>query len=112
MLDRVFAFGSSLIFFTAWLKNRHKNKWYSDLHWQFSGIFFCWSVSSALSFVSNFASYLWIQGLVRVFVFVFGFYFLNTLYAARKLLYYPEEKDETIRKAKAFDKLFKEITDV
>lgn len=101
----------SLIFFTAWRKNRNKNRWYSDLHWQFSALCLCWSISSALSFVSNFSSYLWIQGLIRLCVFIFWFYFLNTLFAARKLLYYPEERDEAIRKAEAFDKLLKTLRD-
>jgi hypothetical protein len=105
-------FCCSLIFFTAWIKNRNTNKWYSDLLWQFSGIFVCWSVSCALSFVSNFASFLWIQGLVRTMVFVFGFYFLNTLFAARKLIYYPETKEEMLLKAQKFEELLKKLNDV
>jgi hypothetical protein len=105
-------FCCSLIFFRAWRKNRDTNKWYSDLHWQLSGIFFCWSVLSILSVVSNLYSYLWIQGMVRLFVFFFGFYFLNTLYRVRKILYNPETPDTIIEKAKKLDDLLVKIDDL
>lgn len=104
-------FCCSLIFFTAWMKNRDKNKWFSDLFWQWSAVCFCLFISSGLSFVANFASFLWIQGLVRALVFVSAAWFLNTLYRARKLIYYPETRDETLRKAQKFDELLKKITE-
>lgn len=104
-------FCCSLIFFIAWHKNKAKGFWYVDILWQLSGIFFCWSILSVISLISNFYSYLWIQGMFRLFVFIFGFYFLNTLYAARNLIFYPESRDESIRKAQKFDELIKLIKD-
>lgn len=97
----------SLIFYKAWRKNRLRGVWYTDIHWQLSGIFLCWSVLSLLSLVSNFYSYLWLTGMVRLFVFVFGFYCLNTLFAARKMLFHPETPEEMEHKAAKFDELIK-----
>lgn len=104
-------FGSSLIFFLAWNKNKKRTAWYTDMYWQLSGVFFCWFVLSVLSLISNFVFYLWLQGLVRLCVFIFGFYFFNTLYAARKLMYYPETREEALRKAQKFDELLKKLRD-
>lgn len=101
----VACFLSSLIFFTAWRLNRHRNVWYSDLHWQLAGMCFGWSVLSILNLLSNFHSFLWVQGMVRLLVFIFTSYVLNNLYRARKIIYYPESREEAIRKAAKFDEL-------
>lgn len=101
----------SLIFFRAWRLNRHSNVWYSDIHWQISGIFFCWFLQSILSLISNFYSFLWMQGMIRLFVFVFGFYFLNTLFAARKMIYHPKTSDEVKEMMKKYDEILKKLND-
>lgn len=104
-------FCCSLIFFKAWRKNRIKKVWFADMYWQLSGIFFCWCVLSILSVVSNFFSYLWIQGMVRLFVLFFGFYFFNTLYRARYMIYNSETPEEMLKKAQKFDELIKKISE-
>lgn len=101
----IVCFLSSVIFFTAWKKNRHRNVWYSDLHWQLAGLCFGWCVLCLMNVLANFYSFLWIQGMMRLFVFLFSAYFLNTLYRARKILYYPETREEAIRKAAKYDEL-------
>jgi hypothetical protein len=101
----IVCFLSSLIFFTAWKKNRHRNVWYSDLHWQLAGLCFGWAILCVMNLLANFNSYLWIQGMIRLFVFLFSAYFLNTLYRARKILYHPESREESIRKAAKYDEL-------
>lgn len=53
--------------------------------------------------------FLWIQGMVRAFVAIFGLYFLNTLYAARNLIYNPPTPEEITAKAKRFEELVKFI---
>jgi hypothetical protein len=101
--------GSSLILFIAWKLNRNKNMWFSDLFWQLGGAFAFWALLCGVSLLANFYSYLWIQGMVKLFGFIAMFYLLNTLYRIRKRLYYPETRDETIRKAQKFDELLKAI---
>lgn len=101
----VIYFCCSLIFFTAWKLNRPKNVWYSDLFWQLGSVCFCWSVLCVVSLLANFYSYLWVQGMIRFCSSLVGFYVLNTLYRVRKLLYYPETREETIMKAKKYDEL-------
>lgn len=104
-------FPSSLIFFSAWRKLRKKNLWYTDILWQLSGVFFCWFVLSVIRIWGIYQLYLWVQGLVRFFVAIFGLYFFNTLYAARNLLYYPPTPEELEIKAKKFDELIKYFKD-
>lgn len=99
----VVCFCSSLIFFTAWKLNRGKNLWYSDIFWQLGSTFLCWSILSIVSLLANFYSYLWIQGMIRLCVFIVVLYVLNTLYRIRRLIYYPETREETILKAKKYD---------
>lgn len=102
---------SSLIFFKAWRKLKNLDLWYTDILWQLSGVFFCWFVLAVVRLWGVFELYLWIQGIVRFFVAIFGLYFLNTLYAARKLLYNPPTTEETKNKAEKFDKLIKMLSD-
>ncbi len=98
-------FPCSLIFFMAWRKVRKKNLWFTDLLWQLAGVFLCFLMLSLIRIWGWFQMYLWVQGMVRVFVAIFGLYFFNTLYAARKLLFDPPTPEETIQKAKKFDEL-------
>lgn len=102
---------SSLIFFRGWMKLRLRQVWYSDLIWQMAGIFFCFFILSVIRLWGIFQMFLWIQGMVRVFVAIFGLYFLNTLYAARDLIYNPPTSEDTVNKAKKFDELIKLIKD-
>lgn len=103
--------GACLIFFKAWLRLRFRQIWYSDLMWQLSGIFFCFFILSLIRIWGMFQMYLWIQGMVRVFVAIFGLYFLNTLYAARRLIYNPETPEETQKKARLFEQIIKLMKD-
>lgn len=100
---------SCVIFFKAWLKLRLKPVWYCDLMWQLAGIFFCFFILSVLRIWGLFQMFLWIQGMVRAFVAIFGLYFLNTLYAARNLIYNPPTPEEITAKAKRFEELVKFI---
>lgn len=99
--------GACLIFFKAWRKLRLRPIWYSDLMWQMAGIFFCFFILSIIRIWGMFQMYLWIQGMVRVFVAIFGLYFLNTLYAARQLIYNPPTPEETAKKARLFEQIIK-----
>src|SRR6478672_8501294 len=81
---------SSLIFFTAWKLNRHKNTWYSDIFWQQASVYVCWAVLCAVSLLANVSSFLWIHGMIKLAVLIVSFYALNTLFRSRKLFYYPE----------------------
>jgi hypothetical protein len=96
---------SSLIFFKAWKLNRSKNTWYSDLFWQLGSVYLCWAVLFAISLLANVRSFLWIYGMIKLAVFIVSFYVLNTLFRVRKLIYYPETREETILKAKKYDDL-------
>jgi hypothetical protein len=96
-----------LIFFKAWRILRGRNLWYTDILWQISGVFFCWFILALVRIWGVYHLYLWIQGLVSFFVAIFGLYFFNTLYAARKLIYYPQTSEEAQLKAEKFDKMIK-----
>lgn len=97
----------SIVFFNAWRKLRHRNVWYQDLLWQISGMFFCIFILKVVLVWGVYQRYLWIQGMTFMFVGIFGLYFFNTVFAARKLLYNPPTNEETQTKVKKFDELIK-----
>lgn len=99
----------SFVFFTAWRKNRKRGEWYSEIHWQLSGVFFCWFLLALINIIGIYYRFLWIQGTLRLFVGLFGLYFFNTLWASRKLIYNPPTKDELIEKNKKFEQILEVI---
>ena len=103
---------SSVIFFIAWRKIKKRNVWYSDLLWQLSGVFLCFFILSVIRIWGWFQMFLWVQGMVRMFVAIFGLYFLNTLLSARYLLFNPPTSEMNERKAQKFDEIIKLMKDV
>lgn len=97
----------SLVFFRAWQKLKHRKVWYQDLLWQISGMFFCIFLLKVVLVWGVFQRYLWIQGMTFMFVGIFGLYFFNTVFAARKLLYNPPTTEELQDKVKKFNELIK-----
>lgn len=101
----------SSVFFTAWIIIRKKQAWYTDILWQLGGVLICWFLLAIVRIWGIFHQLLWIQGMLSFFVAVFGLYFFNTLWRARKLIYYPNTPEEAMIKAKKFDELIKYFKD-